>query len=94
MYIYVTGVLDKVPNTFFFFYKNKTKKEKWDLWKTITPVTLVPQFIASQTSRRLVKRTAELLSAGCGTVWHDSPGNQTHSLREERQKCCEGMNTF
>lgn len=38
MYIYVTGVLDKVPNTIF----TKRKKEK-GLWKTVTPVTLVPQ---------------------------------------------------
>lgn len=36
MYICVTGVLDKVPNTIF------TKRKK-GLWKTITPVTLVPQ---------------------------------------------------
>lgn len=27
MYIYVTGVLDKVPNTFFFFTKTKPKKK-------------------------------------------------------------------
>lgn len=74
MYIYVTGVLDKVPNTI--FYKNKTK-QKWDFWKTITPVSLVPQFIAS------FWRKAELLSAGRGTVWHDSPGNQRHSLEED-----------
>lgn len=70
MYIYVTGVLlDKVPNTI--FYKNK-KKKKWDLWKTITPVTLVPQFIASRSGSHLARRKAELLSAGRGTVWHDS----------------------
>lgn len=35
MYICVTGVLDKVPNTVF------TKRKK-GLWKTIPPVTLVP----------------------------------------------------
>lgn len=67
MYIYVTWVLDKVPNTIFTKTKNKIKS---DLWKTITPVTLVPQFIASQTSSHLVWRKAELLSAGCGTAWY------------------------
>lgn len=32
------------------------------------------------TSSHLICRKAELLSAGRGTVWHDSRGNQTHSL--------------
>lgn len=72
MYIYVTGVLDKVPNTIF----TKTKKKR-GFWKTITPVSLDPQFIAS------FWRKAELLSAGRGTVWHDSPGSQSHSLEED-----------
>lgn len=74
MYIYVTGVLDKVPNT---ILQKKRKEIKLGFWKTITPVSLVPQFIAS------FWRKAELLSAGRGTVWHDSPGNQSHSLEED-----------
>lgn len=74
MYTYVTGVFDKVPNTIF----TKTKgRGEGGFWKTITPVSLVPQFIAS------FRRKAELLSAGRGTVWHDPPGNQSHILEEE-----------
>lgn len=79
MYIYVTGVLDKVPNTIF----TKTKQKKNGICgRPSHPLTLVPQFIASRTSSHLVRRKAGLLSAGRGTVWHHSPGNQTHSLGE------------
>lgn len=61
MYRYVTGVLDKVPNTFSFFYKTKQSKKsnkikQWDLWKTITPGGRVPQFHCFVTSSPLIRR--------------------------------------
>lgn len=79
MYIYVTGVLDKVPNTIFF---TKTKQKNGISGRLSHPLPWSHSSLLHGQVAQHVWRKAELLSAGRGTVWHDSPGNQTHSLGE------------
>lgn len=83
MYIYVTGVLDKVPNTI--FTKNNRKK------KVICGRLSHPSSLSWSHNALLQVERPSCLEEGWNAqwlVWHGSPGNQTHSLgwRDEGMK--------
>lgn len=86
MYIYATRVLNKVPNTFFFFLQ---KKKKTDLWKTITPVGLVPQIHCFVTSQPPYPHPPSLFGGRVAQCW------LWDNLAQLRwQWCHNGINTW